>query len=112
MTWMNEYEIEEMQHRIEKDETPNLAEAAWVLNNLMNWTNRNSDGWPYWQKPSRAAKTLMGLLHERDYAIRFGHDRMGKPLEDITKAQLTAAIRPIKAFFTKQDVDYALVLAR
>lgn len=109
--WMNEHEVRTMERLLDPEDTPNLAHGAWVLSNLVDWTNRNSDGWPYWTKPSRAATRLMDLLHDRDYAIRFGHDRNGQPLADVTRAELTAAIRPIKAFFTRQGVDPALVLA-
>jgi hypothetical protein len=99
--WLNEHEVEEMQQRLDAEATPNLAKAAWVLGNLVEWTNRNSDGWPYWQKPSRAAKRLQEMLHERDYAIRFGHDRSGQPLSDVTASELTQAFRPIKSFLTR-----------
>lgn len=98
---MNEYDVEEMQEHIDAAEFPNLARGAWVLGNLVEWTNRNSDGWPYWRKPGKSAERLMAMLHEQDYAIRFGHDRQGNPLRDVTTSELTRACAPIKSFLTK-----------
>ncbi|HVQ18698.1 MAG TPA: hypothetical protein VMT27_06640 [Actinomycetes bacterium] len=111
MAWMNEYEVGEATARLreQKDEVPNLAQGAWVLNNLVDWTNRNSDGWPYWPKPARAANSLMVMLENRSYAIRFGHDRKGAPLADLTDAELALALRPIKAFLTRQGTDCSVV---
>jgi hypothetical protein len=103
--WMNEHEVEEAQRNLDPSETPNLARGAWVLGNLVTWTNRNSDGWPYWRKPQQAASRLMDLLHERDYAIRFGHGRDGQPLTDVSKPELTKALAPIKAFLTRHSDD-------
>jgi hypothetical protein len=106
--WMNEHEVEETFDRLDSAHpaVPNLAAGASVLDALVAWTNANSDGWPYWQKPSKAANSLMTVLHNRDYAIRFGHDREGKPLEDITTAELALVLRPIKAFLTRQEIDW------
>lgn len=104
--WMNEYEITDIQSRVDEDEFPNLANAAHILAALVDWTNSNSDGWPYWKKPSQAANRLMDLLHERDYAIQFGYHRDGSPLTDLTDEELAKALRPIKAFLTRQRVDW------
>lgn len=93
MRWMNEYEIEEAVRRFDPEETPNLAAGAATLYCLMQWTNRNSDGWPYWQPPARAASKLMDLLSNAD---RFDP-------QDITDADLATALRPIKAFRTKAN---------
>jgi hypothetical protein len=103
---MNEYEVEQMQHLLDPVDTPNLSHLAQVLSALVEWTNANSDGWPYWQKPGRAAQPLITILHERSYAIQFGHDRQGRPLEDVTAAEVRRAIGPIKRFLTSRDVDY------
>jgi hypothetical protein len=99
MTWMNEYEVAEAVRRFD-EQTPNLREGAQVLDRLVRWTNNNSDGWPYWAKPKRAANSLMGLLN--------GADRFDP--EDITARQLAVALRPIKAFLTRQGVDHSKVL--
>jgi hypothetical protein len=112
--WLNDYEVTEVTALLaeQADEVPNLYAGARVLYALRDWTNDNSDGWPYWQKPAKAAKALMEALHQRNYAIRFGHDRDGTALEDLdlSPAQLTRVLAPIKAFLTRQGVDYASVL--
>jgi len=106
--WMNEHDVEETFDRLSsaRPAMPNLTTAASVLDALVAWTNSNSDGWPYWKKPANAAASLMNALHERDYAIRFGHHRDGSELTDITAAELTQVLRPIKAFLTKQKIDW------
>lgn len=102
MTWMNEYDVERAVDLI-GDETPNLRRGAQVLYNLMEWTNSHSDGWPYWQKPSRAASKLMEHL-EAANRNRYRGDE-----EDITDAELKAALSPIKAFLTRQGVEHNLI---
>jgi len=106
--WMNEYEVVETlgQTHFQVDEVPNMYAGARVLEALMEWTNSNSDGWPYWQKPAKAANSLMVAFHLRSYALRFGHDRDGSPLVDFTDEELAKALRPIKAFLTRQDVNW------
>lgn len=96
--WMNEYDIADAVRRLDTDETPNLAAGARALDSLMNWANDNSDGWCYWPKPSRAAKSLMEMLSAAD---RFDP-------EDVTAADLTKALRPVKAFLTRQKADLTL----
>lgn len=100
--FMNEYEIENAVVRFASGgNTPFLAEGAGVLYRLMTWTNNNSDGWPYWRKPTQAASRLMTLL--------LGVDRYN--LQDVTPAELKAACTPIKSFLTRQGVDHAEVFA-
>jgi O-acetylhomoserine/O-acetylserine sulfhydrylase-like pyridoxal-dependent enzyme len=103
--WMNQYEDEELPQFFGDGNTPNLATGAWILGNLMDWTNSNSDGWPYWTKPSRAAKRLMEALNLAKQAYY-----RGTMVGDLTDAQLRAVLSPIKAFLTRQGVDAALVL--
>lgn len=97
--WMNEYEVDDAVRRF-NGTTPNLRRGAQVLHRLVRWTNRNSDGWGYWPKPSRAARSLMDLLYAAD---RFDP-------EDVTDAELARTLRPIKAFLTRQHVDHSEVL--
>lgn len=93
---MNRWEIENLQRRF-GDEQPNARRGATVLNHLMIWTDRNSDGWPYWSKPSKAAERLM---IELDRVKNHGFaDEV-----DLTDAELAGALRPIKAFLTRQKV--------
>lgn len=101
MVWMNEWDIGEAVYFFDTPDTPNLSRGAQVLNSLMNWANRNSDGWPYWQKPSRAAARLMERLEESRRAYWGWHG-----MEDLTDAELTAAFRPIKSFLTREGVDH------
>jgi hypothetical protein len=97
---MNRWDVDEAAERF-TDETPNLQRGARVLVRLVNWTDSNSDGWPYWQKPSNAASKLMEHLESAK--------RTYEPT-DLTDAELTKALTPIKAFLTKQGVDHALIL--
>ena len=101
MLWMNEYDIEEAQRRFGRGDTPNLQRAATVLANLRDWTNEHSDGWPYWQKPSRAAARLMTLIQSAD---------RWDPT-DCTAGQVDSACVPIRSFLTRQGADKAEVFA-
>jgi hypothetical protein len=100
MLFMNEYEIENavMRYALQGDE-PVLGPAAVTLRNLMDWANRNSDGWAYWPKPCRAAEALQQLFPG--------------PWDDErpTVEQYRAALRPIKAFRTRQGADFEIVEA-
>lgn len=102
--WMNEYEIEEVRDRFNKEETPNLHEAAVKLHRLMEWTNGCSDGWPYWKLPAKAAARLMEHLHDADYQYRRG------TVTDLTDAELKALLRPVKAFLTRRGEDPEKIL--
>jgi hypothetical protein len=93
---MNEYDIEEALRFTAANELPVLRRGAVVLSRLKDWTNNNSDGWPYWQKPGKAAAKLMDLL---DNAGRSHFDK------DVTEAELNKTLTPIKAFLTRQGVD-------
>lgn len=98
--WMNEWDIEEALHRLNTDETPNLYAGAVAVDALRRWTNRNSDGWHIWNKPSRAAASLQTLLHDADRYT---------PV-DITDADLSKALRPVKSFLTRHGVDHTVIL--
>lgn len=82
--WMNEYEIDEAVVRYRSH--PVLGKAARVLSALRHTINENSDGWPYWKAPSKAAKQLMSLFE--------------KPAE-ATEAAYRKALAPIKSFCTR-----------
>jgi hypothetical protein len=103
--FMNEYDIEEALRFTAYHELANLRHGAEVLSNLKDWTNANSDGWPYWQKPARAAAKLMTVLE----SARTAYYRGGEPL-DITGPELAKALTPIKSFLTRQGVSHAEVL--
>ena len=95
---MNEYDVQDAINRLQS--APNLHRGAQVLRRLVDWTNSNSDGWAYWPKPVRAAKSLQELLQAAD---RFDP-------RDVTEADLNKALRPIKAFLTRHGVDHSVVL--
>lgn len=80
---------------------PNLGQAARTLDRLADWANHNSDGWAYWAKPRNAARRLVELIA--------GVDRFDP--EDVTAEALALALRPVKAFLTRQGVDHAEILA-
>lgn len=105
--FLSEYDADQAYARFTADPaTPNLGRAADTLVNLIDWTNSNSDGWPYWAKPSRAAARLQDALWASLYAWRGGDDPV-----DLTDAQLTAVLKPVKAFLTRQGVAHAEVIA-
>lgn len=103
--WMNEMDIEMALRKFDNDETPNLGRAAGILHRLMEWTNDNSDGWPYWKKPANAADTLMMVLTHAQTSYYEG-TRGG----DITDAELKATLRPVKSFLTRQGVAHAEII--
>lgn len=95
--WMNEYNIDDAARRVaHDDEHPNLRTAVGVLDRLVQWTNANSDGWPYWKAPSKAAAKLMDLISIRTFGP---YPSSG----DIPDDRLKAALTPIKSFLTKQQ---------
>jgi hypothetical protein len=93
--YLSEYEIEKAVEIYDLD--PILGPASKTLYNLMCWTNRNSDGWPYWAKPVRAAAGLIAML-----------DRPHWEPSTATVAELKAALRPVKAFRTRQGADFTI----
>lgn len=102
MGWMNEYDVEDADRRFsrEADEFPNCAAGAATMVRLVNWTNRNSDGWPYWKLPSNASAKLQDALMERLHKW---------DAEDMTEADLKKCYSPIKAFLTKRKVDHRII---
>lgn len=103
MRYMNEYDIDSAWRR--HGYHPVLGPAVQTLANLVEWTNRNSDGWAYWPKPCRAAARLQELI-ERDGTSRylFDDERL-----DATPEEYRAALRPIKAFRTRQGADFEII---
>lgn len=99
MKFMNEYDIEFARSRFTRSATPNRLGLVLVIERLAEWTNNNSDGWPYWSKPCQAAQRAIALVESRTSRENDEQERV-----DITDAELTAAIKPIKAFLTRQNV--------
>lgn len=106
MTWMNEYDVEQAVARFSGNpETPNLGYASEVLVRLVGWTNSNSDGWPYWRKPAKAASRLMEALQQAS-----GEYFRGARVTDLPDADLKRALTPVKSFLTRENVPHPEVL--
>ena len=102
MLLMNEYEVHEASrlyygHLI-------LRPATQTLGALVDWANRNSDGWAYWPKPCRAARALQELIGDTR-AYLDDPERA-----DVTVEQLKRAYRPLRAFATRQGADLPFYL--
>lgn len=108
--WMNESNVDEAVEIFACNNTPNYAYLAETVQNLMRWTNRNSDGWPYWNKPSNAARKAQEVLSTEVLALRRGSYRPEAEEQDLTSAELRKIISPIKAFLTRQGVEHDQVL--
>ena len=98
--FMNDYDIRFAIQRFTRANKPNRLAAAIVVFRLAEWTDSHSDGWPYWPKPRRAADRAMAAIESRTNAENDAQER-----EDITDAELAAAVRPIKAFLTRHGAS-------
>jgi hypothetical protein len=96
MRFMNDWDIAAARSRYGQGITPNRLALTFVVDNLADWTNQHSDGWAYWPKPCRAASKAIALI---DSTTNAENDRRAS--EDITHAEMVAAVRPIKAFLTR-----------
>jgi hypothetical protein len=106
MSFMNDYDIQQAKTILcGSGQTPNAGHAIGVLENLMDWTNANSDGWAYWPKPARSAKSLMRCIEVAVDDYRRGND----DLLDLTDDELKKLYAPIKSFLTRNGVDHAEV---
>ena len=102
MRFMNEHDI--VSAGVRYADHPVLGPATRTIANLAVWTNHNSDGWAYWPKPTRAAAKLMNLI-EGDGTWQAQQN----PDERATTDAYKAALRPIKAFRTRQGADFVIV---
>ena len=104
MRYMNRWDIDRANETF-KDH-PVLGPACQTVRNLADWTDANSDGWAYWPKPCRAAKRLINLI-ERDgtWEARYGSR------DDATVEEYRAALKPVKAFRTRQAADFQIIEA-
>lgn len=102
---LNQYDVEEAQIKAAHDlHRPNLRKAVLTLARLVEWTNSNSDGWPYWSKPSTAATKLQVAI-QLFYFTSYEKTRY----DDLTKVELKALETPIKSFLTRQGVAHSEV---
>lgn len=96
MKHMNDYDIMNARARFGRGTTPNRLALAIMIERLANWADVHSDGWAYWTKPRQSAQRAIGLVESRTYRENDQQER-----EDITQAELDAAVRPVKAFLTR-----------
>jgi hypothetical protein len=120
--FMNEDSIDEAIARWHGHEI--LGPAVMTLGSLRTATNRNSDGWAYWPKPSRAASKLVELVEGvRDPADKgrcescyvggeatWHHVYCERP--DAMPVKLAAALAPLKAFRTRQKLEFDIFTGR
>ena len=100
MRFMNDHDIESAIRRFTVATKPNRLGVALMLKHLAEWTDANSDGWPYWSKPARAADKAMALVESRTWA-----ENKAQEETDATDAEVKAAMTPVKAFLTRQGVS-------
>jgi hypothetical protein len=100
MRYMNDYDLHCARTRFIESATPNRLALVMVVDNLREWADENSDGWAYWPKPARAADKAMALIESRTSRENDEQER-----HDITDAEMLAAVRPIKAFLSRQGVS-------
>lgn len=105
MRYMNEYDLDEARRRYDRDEVPNRARLTVAVSNLRDWTDQNSDGWAYWAKPVRAASRAMALIESTTF-----EENRRRSEQDASDAETVAALRPIKAFLTRQNVSHATII--
>jgi hypothetical protein len=103
--YLNEHEVEDCERIFHLGGAVNLYRGAQIVHALMDYADRNSDGWHMWKAPRRAARILIDWLdHERRDYLR------GGPVLDISEADLAKMLRPIKSFLTREKVDYNAAL--
>jgi len=102
MKFMNDYDLQSAIRRYTQGSTPNRLAVALVVSNLAEETNWVSDGWAYWPKPCRAAKNAIELIESTAYPEYERRQR-----EDITDAEMRAAVRPIRSFLTRHAGIYS-----
>jgi len=105
MLYLNEYEVRDIATLFTGEGVPNLDKAAKGLENLMIWTNQNSDGWAYWKAPLKAADPLMIRLMEAESDFRRGHD-----LADLSEAQMKLFFKPIRDLLSNLGHDADAIL--
>lgn len=98
--FMNDYDIESARRRFTRAACPNRLALAITVERLAEWTNNHSDGWAYWAKPSNAASRAIDLIVSTTSRANDLQEEV-----DATDAEVAAAIKPIKAFLTRQKVS-------
>lgn len=101
MRYMNDYDLDHAVSRFTRASTPNRLALALTVRTLAEETDKVSDGWHSWSKPARAADKAMSMIESRTYA-----ENQAQEAEDITDAELVAAMRPIRSFLTRHASVY------
>ena len=101
MKHMNDYDLDFARSRFGRGQTPNRLALVLVIDNLAEETNMVSDGWASWTKPRQSAQQAIGLVESRTNRENDEQER-----EDITDAQMLAAVKPIKAFLSRHKDVY------
>jgi hypothetical protein len=102
---MNYYDIDTALRRFDPSATPNRAYLAQVVDAMQTYANTHSDGWAYWPKPARACARAFELIDGYTTPERIKQEEV-----DATDAEVAAALRPIKAFLTRQGERHENVL--
>ena len=97
-TWMNQMEIEEAVNGCANH--PVLGPATRFLNALMESVNEQSDGWPYWKAPSKAASALQELIHANISVWGIPLDNVNITLKDVE-----VTLKPIKRMAIEQHEE-------
>lgn len=96
--FMNQWEIE--QAAAAKHACPNVRKGVKLLMALVHSVNAQSDGWAYWNAPSKACQKLQTLLKTAGN-LEYGTNGT------ITDADLKKALSPIRSMATRQKVKQA-----
>ena len=97
MRFMNEYDRAVAIERFRAARKPNRLGLALVVERLAEWTDSHSDGWAYWTQPVRAAQVAISPI-----ALTTWQGTEAQERYDIDDTALAVALRPIKAFCTRQ----------
>lgn len=112
MMFMNEYEVDDAVWNLQRIERldgidlGNLRKIAESLSSYRDWVNSVSDGWPYWSPAIKAARKAQEALQSFAHA----HWRGNGSHEDVDRATVTAALRPMRAFVTRHGGDAKAVV--
>lgn len=98
MLFMNRWEVEEAASRYRHHAV--LGQATAFLQAYMEQVDANSDGWPYWSAPVKAAAKLMTLIQTENANRRNLYT--GTPQVEVTHVAVHKALTPIKSFYTRR----------
>lgn len=105
MRFMNEYDLEFAERRLDPDLVPNRARLVAAVKALRVWADRNSDGWAYWPKPATAANRAMSHIESTT-----NRDNLRREWQDISDTELALSLWPIRSFLTRQGADWKEIL--